>query len=438
MQNFNEAGLPQPLFHRIEQIGYVTPTPIQAKTIPLALEGKDILGSAQTGTGKTASYGLPLVTKLLTNQRGSSLVLLPTRELAAQVMQELKKFIGNSKIKTSLLIGGEPMPKQLNQLKDNPRLIVGTPGRINDHLKRGSLKLHDTNFLVLDEADRMLDMGFGIQLEDIAKYLTAERQTLLFSATLPKNIEALSSKYLKNPIRISVGTTHSPAQNVTQEHVQIADHEKYPKLLDELHDRQGSVIIFVKTKHSADRMANKLKKDGHKTDALHGDLRQSKRNRVITNFRKQHYRILVATDVAARGLDIPHIEHVINYNLPQNPEDYIHRIGRTARAGADGHAMNFVSGDDIAKWNAIQRLLYPGDNENIIGSGKKGKFKPRRHSKPNGKSGHNKSGNRSKNKKTFGKKQGKAQESAKKRNSSKPKNKKFNKPKSQSQQKKVA
>lgn len=359
MQNFNEAGLPQQLFHRLEQMGFITPTPIQVQAIPPALQGKDILGTAQTGTGKTGAFGIPLVTQLMTTPRGTALVLLPTRELATQVLQQLKKFIGNSSIPTALLIGGEAMGKQFSQLKSRPRLIVGTPGRVNDHLQRGTLMLHDTNFLVLDETDRMLDLGFGAQLETIARYLTAKRQTLMFSATLPANIEKLSAKYLQNPVRISVGSTVATAPKVTQAHVKLSDDEKFPRLLQELESRSGSVILFVKTKHGADRMATRLRKSGHEAEALHGDLRQNRRDRVIQDFRKLEYRVLVATDIAARGLDIPHIAHVINYDLPQCAEDYIHRIGRTARAGAEGDSLTLLGSQDGSKWREIQRLLNP-------------------------------------------------------------------------------
>lgn len=363
MKHFNEAGLPQALLHRLENAGFTTPTPIQAETLPKALEGRDILGSAQTGTGKTGAYGIPLVSHLMSGHKGSALVLLPTRELATQVLKALKVFIGKEKLPTALLIGGEPMGRQLSDLRAKPRLIVGTPGRINDHLDRGSLMLHQVNFLVLDEVDRMLDMGFGVQLDAIAKFLTNKRQTLMFSATLPKNIEQIAAKYLTDPLRISVGSTRAPASKIKQEEVKIGDHEKYDRLLDELNGRDGSVIVFVKTKYAADKMAVKLKQFGHKSDALHGDLHQGKRNRVVTAFRNKQYRVLVATDVAARGLDIPHIEHVINYDLPQNPEDYIHRIGRTARAGADGEAINFISPADSGKWRAISRLLNPNAPE---------------------------------------------------------------------------
>ena len=360
MQNFREINLPQQLLHRLEQMELITPTPIQAQSLEYSLAGKDILGTAQTGTGKTAAFGIPLVTNLMNNMRGTALVLLPTREIAMQVAQTLRKFIGSSKIPMALLIGGEPMPKQNRQLALKPRLIVGTPGRINDHLTRGSLKLHDTNFLVLDEVDRMLDMGFGVQLDAIARFLTSpKRQTLMFSATLPKEIERVSKKYLTDPVRVSVGTTNATATKIKQENIKLAEGEKYGRLQDEINNRQGSILIFVKTKHGADRMAEKLRKSGHKAEALHGDLRQNKRTSVITGFRKESFRVLVATDVAARGLDIPHIEHVINYDLPQCPEDYIHRVGRTARAGAEGVAVNFLSPSDGIKWKAIQKLLNP-------------------------------------------------------------------------------
>ncbi|MDG1436801.1 MAG: DEAD/DEAH box helicase [Rickettsiaceae bacterium] len=375
MKKFNEAGIPLPLIHRLEQLGFTTPTPIQEKSIPVALEGSDILGSAQTGTGKTLAFGVPLIANLMTNDRGTALVLLPTRELASQVLKSLAQFSSaKSKISTALLIGGEDMRRQITQLKSNPRLIVGTPGRINDHLTRGTLKLHNTNFLVLDEVDRMLDLGFGIQLDAIAKFLTSpKRQTLMFSATMPKNIQALSAKYLKNPVRITVGAEHKPTENLTQENVKLSESEKYPRLLEELDSREGSIIVFIKTKYAADSMAQKLRKLGHKANALHGDLRQNKRSQVIEGFRKQSYRILIATDVAARGLDIPHIQHVINHDLPQCPEDYIHRIGRTARAGATGNALNFLSSSDGSKWRAIQRLLDPNAKPDDLGERRGGR-----------------------------------------------------------------
>lgn len=377
MKNFCDAALPQALVHRLEQIGFNNPTPIQEKAIPCALEGKDILGSAQTGTGKTGAFGIPLISHLMNNEQGRALILLPTRELAVQVKKALEQFTSaKSKISSVLLIGGEDMGRQLSRLKSKPRLLVGTPGRVNDHLTRGTLKLNDVNFLVLDEVDRMLDMGFGIQLDAIAKFLTAkERQTLMFSATMPKNIQNLAGKYLQDPVRIAVGSDNTPTVNIKQDNIKVSESEKYPTLLEELDKREGSVIVFIKTKYAADAMAKNLCKSGHKAKALHGDLRQNKRAQVIESFRKQSYRILIATDVAARGLDIPHIQHVINHDLPQCPEDYIHRIGRTARAGAAGEALNFLSPSDNIKWRAIQRLLDPNAKIEDIGgkSGGKGR-----------------------------------------------------------------
>ncbi len=360
MNDFYSFGLPESLVQSLDRLQFKTPTPIQVAAIPLALKGRDILGSAQTGTGKTAAFGIPLVAKLLANPQGSALVITPTRELATQVMQALRDLLGKtSPIRTALIIGGEAMGKQFQQLRTNPRLFVGTPGRINDHLSRGTLKLNDTNFLVLDEMDRMLDMGFSIQIEQIRKHLPKERQTMLFSATMPQNILRLAESYLTQPERIAVGSTSNPAAKIKQEMVALSEVDKYPQLLTQLEKREGSVIIFIKTKYGAEKMAKRLKDDHHSADALHGDLRHNKRESVIKAFRNSKYRILVATDVAARGLDIPHIEHVINYDLPQCPEDYIHRIGRTARAGAEGEAICFVTPADKGKWYAINRLMNP-------------------------------------------------------------------------------
>ncbi len=368
MKNFDSFGLSDDLNRSLAKMNYTSPTPIQEKAIPLALKGHDILGSAQTGTGKTAAFSIPMVEKLLRSPNGGGLILTPTRELAKQVLEVVHQLLGyKSPIKTAFIIGGEAMGKQYNQLRANPRIIVGTPGRINDHLERGTIKLNETNFLVLDETDRMLDMGFGVQLDRILKFLPQERQTLMFSATLPNEIVRLSSKYLNNPERVSVGDSNVVAVNIKQEVIRIEHDQKYKELLTQLHERTGSVIIFAKTKHNADRMSTNLRRDGFTSDALHGDLRQNKRDRVMQNFRKMNFRILVATDIAARGLDVPHIEHVINYDLPQVAEDYIHRMGRTARAGAQGSAISFVSREDGRKWRAIELLLDPSASSNDSG-----------------------------------------------------------------------
>jgi superfamily II DNA/RNA helicase len=357
--DFNGFGLPPKLLQALVRMQFTAPTPIQTLAIPLAMAGKDILGSAQTGTGKTGAFGIPLVAKLIENPQAAALIMTPTRELATQVAAALQQMIPIPDLRTALLIGGEAMPRQFRQLQNRPRLIVGTPGRINDHLQRGSLKLNNTRFLVLDETDRMLDMGFGIQIERIVNHIPQERQTMLFSATLPAGIVKLSSKYLKNPERISAGDVTQAAPNIQQELIQTSDGEKYAKLLEQLAAHKGSAIIFVKTKWGTEKLAEKLTRQNYQSDAIHGDLRQSRRDRVIQSFRDKRFRILVATDLAARGLDVPHIELVINYDMPQCPEDYIHRIGRTARAGASGKAINFLTSTDRQKWNAIQRLMNP-------------------------------------------------------------------------------
>lgn len=360
MTTFDTLGLPENLLKSIAKNGFTTPTPIQAQSIPFALDGRDILGSAATGTGKTAAFAIPMIVKLMNNPKSMALVMTPTRELAAQVLATMHPLLLMERdIKTALLIGGEPMGKQFQQLKMQPRIIVGTPGRINDHLKRGSLMLNRADFLVLDETDRMLDMGFGVQIDEVIKYMPKTRQTLLFSATIPPEIIKIATRYQNNPARVSVDVANKPAVKIKQETIQTGDADKYKHLQAELETREGSIIIFVKTKFGAAKMAKRLVHEGHSSDAIHGDLQQRKRDRVIQNFRDKKIKVLVATDVAARGLDIPHIEHVINYDLPQVAEDYIHRIGRTARAGAEGNALSFLSPQDGQKWKAIQRLLNP-------------------------------------------------------------------------------
>lgn len=392
MDNFAQLNLSEGLNASLERMAFTKPTPIQAQAIPTALDGRDVLGSAQTGTGKTAAFTIPMVEYLLNNPQETALILTPTRELAKQVMDNVHQLLPKkANIKTAFIIGGESMGKQIAQIKAGARIVIGTPGRINDHLQRGSLKLNKASFLILDETDRMLDMGFGVQLDKIMTYMPQQRQTLMFSATLPKEIIKLSGKYLNNPQRIAIGDTNMVATNITQEVIHIEQGKKYDELLQQLSQRTGSVIVFIKTKYNADKIAKNLRRDGFTSEALHGDLRQNKRDRVMQNFRKQNFRVMVATDIAARGLDVPHIEHVINYDLPQVAEDYIHRMGRTARAGAEGSALCFVASQDKGKWKAIERLLNGGSaNDDAVSS------RPRRnknfgHKKPFG------------NKKPFGK-----------------------------------
>ncbi|MGA9530430.1 MAG: DEAD/DEAH box helicase [Candidatus Babeliales bacterium] len=362
MKTFQEMGLPETILDTLKQMNFDEPTPIQAEAIPLALQGRDILGSAQTGTGKTGAFSIPLVAHLIAHPRSTALVMTPTRELANQVMNQLQTIMGKkSSIKCALLIGGEPMPKQFAQLRNQPRCIVGTPGRINDHLKRGTLLLHNTTFLVLDETDRMLDMGFSVQIDAIMRYITAQHQTLLFSATLSKGSVRTAEKYLRNPARVAIGETSGLAPKIKQDVLRISESEKYPSLLSQLDQRLGSVIVFVKTKYSTEKIAGKLIKEGYNAKAIHGDLRQHKRDSVLRSFRDKICDVLVATDVAARGLDVSHVMLVINYDLPQSLDDYIHRIGRTARAGSEGSALNLITPADRNKWNMISNHLLNPD-----------------------------------------------------------------------------
>ncbi len=358
--NFSDLQIENKLKKSIELADFKTPTPIQSQSIPISLEGRDILGTAQTGTGKTLAFTVPMINKLIRDKQAMALIVCPTRELATQVMATVLKLnVREIGIGNALLIGGESMQKQLRKLNKRARIIVGTPGRINDHLDRKSLDLSKVSYLVLDETDRMLDMGFTPQIELILKYVPKKHQTLLFSATLPNDILKISQKYLNNPKRISVGSVSTPIEKIKQETFQVNQDKKYYELINQLVVRNGSILVFVKTKHGADKIVKRLKYDGHKADAIHGNLRQSKRERVIKGFRNGNTKILIATDVAARGLDIPVIKHVINYDLPQVPEDYIHRIGRTGRAGKEGSALTFLTPSDRSMWNAICKLIDP-------------------------------------------------------------------------------
>lgn len=358
MKKFSDFNLTSPILAALKNLNLTEPTPIQSLAIPLALKGRDLLGTAQTGTGKTFAFGIPLVNHLALNKESGALILTPTRELALQVLTALKSLTSKDNLlDAALLIGGDPIQKQLKHLK-KARLVVGTPGRMKDHLKRKSLNLKQFDFLVLDETDRMLDMGFLEDIKAIIEKLPIH-QTSLFSATLPKNISDLAQKFLNKPERINAGKENSPIINIKQEVRNISQKEKFDQLKIELLERTGSIVLFVKTKRSADKIALQLRKDKLNAEAIHGDLRQIKREKVLMKFRKNQFQILVATDVAARGLDIPLIEHVINYDIPQNPEDYIHRIGRTARAGAKGSALTFLTPADKKNWYLIEKLLNP-------------------------------------------------------------------------------
>jgi len=386
---FESLNLSESLLKSLEKIHFKTPTPVQQEAIPLVLAGSDVLVSSQTGTGKTGAFGIPIISNIMDNPSHGALIITPTRELATQIIKTFEDFIGyKSPIRTALLIGGESISKQLHRLKLNPNIIVGTPGRISDHLKRRSLALKDVKFLVLDETDRMLDMGFLHQIDDIIKHVPKERQTLLFSATLPANIIKVSEKYMNNPKRIAVGSAVNPIEKIKQDVIHIKEEAKFPELLEQLNKREGSVLIFVKTKYGTERMVKKLRAEKYDADGIHGNLNHNKRERVIQDFRNQKFRVLVATDIVARGLDIPHIQHVINYDIPQCPEDYIHRIGRTARAGQEGESLSFVSQTESKKWDAIYFMMNPDKkktverNENKNSSGKPRRRFPKQFKKP--------------------------------------------------------
>lgn len=358
MTHFNEFPLPEAIQHKLEALEFKTPTPIQEQAIPLALDGKDILGSAQTGTGKTAAFTIPLLTKVMNSADFFGLIVTPTRELAMQVDAQIRMLLSSkSKIRSVVLIGGASMDRQIQMLSKNPRIIVGTPGRIIDHLERKTLDLAPFNYVVLDETDRMLDMGFSAPISKIFDHVAVERQTLLFSATLPKGIQNASAKYLNNPILIEIGRANSAGQNIEQSTQFVSKEGKFDTLVQALTQHEESAIVFMNSKFATEKLAKRLNVAGISASAIHGDLRQNKRERVISGLRNNKFRVLVATDVAARGIDIPHIYQVINFDLPRQTEDYIHRIGRTGRNGAKGLALSLATNADKGKLEEIDELL---------------------------------------------------------------------------------
>jgi len=382
LQNFQELNLHKDLNASLAKINFKKPTPVQVKAIPLILNSRDVLGSAHTGTGKTAAFCIPLIEMVLNNKCKRAIILAPTRELAKQIEAVIQTLlVSKSKVKCLSLVGGEPIGKQLNRLRSNPQIIIGTPGRVHDHLNKKSLDLSKANFLILDEMDRMLDMGFSIQIDKILKFIPKEKQTLMFSATISKSIEKLSSKYLNNPERVTVEEDKNDIPKIEQKIINLSNDEKLPYLVRHIQEKHGLMLVFVKTKRGAKKLAKQLYKEGFEADAIHGDLRQNKRSAVIKKFRSNKIQVLVATDVAARGLDIPNIEHVINYDLPQQAEDFIHRIGRTGRAGAKGQAWSYVTKSDSRKWREIEKILYPGKktslNENQVRNERSHKGKKR-------------------------------------------------------------
>jgi superfamily II DNA/RNA helicase len=359
MNNFDSLQLPAPVGRAVARLGFSQPTPIQAQAIPIALQGKDLIGCAQTGTGKTAAFCIPIYTQFLEEPRGLALVLVPTRELAKQIEDFWRQLTqGNHAMGSTSLIGGMPMNPQIRALRKNPRLVIATPGRLIDHLDRRTIDLRGTSILVLDEADRMLDMGFEPQLSRIAKYVPKQRQTLLFSATLPPEAERLSAKFVVNPSRVSIGTVSRAAATVTQSMVMTEPPKKNEALLEEINRwEKDSILIFARTKARTDRVAKYLNTYGLKVARIHGDRSQGQRTAALNDFRSGKARILVATDIAARGIDVASVGFVINYDLPHVPEDYVHRIGRTGRAGASGEAVSLVTREERTQWRDIVNLL---------------------------------------------------------------------------------
>ncbi len=361
--SFENLALDSRLLQAVKSCGFDQPTDIQKEAIPHILEGRNVMASAQTGTGKTAAFVLPALHRLLqkSNNNGVGprvLILTPTRELAKQIEQNVKQFSKNSRVFLGSIVGGEPYPPQIRMLSRSLDILVATPGRLIDHLERGRLDMSRVECLVLDEADRMLDMGFVDEVKSIASKAPANKQTLLFSATFEGKVATVAKQLLKDPVRIQQVSKIKTNASITQR-VHAADdlnhkHDLLAHLVSS--DSMNQAVIFTATKRGADSLAKTLSSQGHKVSALHGDMTQHHRKRTIENMRRGKFRLLVATDVASRGLDIKGISHVINFDLPMVSEDYIHRIGRTGRGGATGDAISLVSGDDWSKLFSIEKM----------------------------------------------------------------------------------
>ena len=364
MTSFDGFGLAEPISRALAEENYVTPTPIQAQTVPLVLEGRDVVGIAQTGTGKTAAFALPILHRLSTNrtppERKSCrvLVLSPTRELSSQILDSFNAYGRHLGLRTTLAIGGVSMGKQVRDLMNGVDVLVATPGRLLDLVQSNALRLNRVEVLVLDEADRMLDMGFIDDIRRIVAKLPAQRQTLLFSATMPKAIADLAEHMLRNPAKVAVAPVASTAERVTQRVVHVERTGK-PAVLNEILEEptMERAIVFTRTKRGADKLVRTLAKSRFGAQALHGNKSQPQRERVLAAFRDGDIRVLVATDIAARGIDVDGISHVVNYDVPNEPESYVHRIGRTARAGATGTAISLCDHDEVPYIRSIEKLI---------------------------------------------------------------------------------
>jgi len=358
--SFGKLGLSQPVLDGVKAMGYVEPTPIQLRAIPLVLSGRDVIGSAQTGTGKTAAFALPILSKLgAHNPVGPRVLILePTRELAAQVETAFRDYARYSDVKITVVFGGVGYGKQNDELKAGTDIVVATPGRLLDHLEQGTLRLDKVEFMVLDEADRMLDMGFLPDVRRIVEKCPRKRHTALFSATIPPQIETLIQWAMHDPETIEIGARRTPAETVKHVIYPVSDTQKTDLLLELLNRVQyDSVIVFCRTKHGADRVATTLKRANHAVAVLHSNRTQKEREQALQGFRDGKFEVLVATDIAARGLDIADVSHVVNYDVPQHPEDYIHRIGRTGRAENTGDAYTIMVAEDAPHVFAIERFI---------------------------------------------------------------------------------
>lgn len=352
---FYGLGIAPSILAVIEKNKLKIPTPIQEQSIPQAIEGKDLIGVAQTGTGKTLAFGIPLLQSALNGKQG--LVILPTRELAFQVHEVFRTFGIPLSIRSAMLVGGESIGRQIQALHRSPQIIIGTPGRIIDHLMQKTLSLKLVKLLVLDEADRMLDMGFAPQLKRILSLLPHDRQTMLFSATMPSEIVNIAKQYMKLPTRVEIAPPGTTVKKITQEVFFLQKHDK-PRLLEKLMgEYRGSILIFSRTKFGAKRITIRLRSLGYSTAELHSNRSMGQRREAMDGFKNGRYKILVATDIAARGIDVSGIELVLNYDLPQSSDDYVHRIGRTGRAGGEGHAISFATPDQKRDVRDIERLI---------------------------------------------------------------------------------
>ncbi|MEP6958902.1 MAG: DEAD/DEAH box helicase [Nitrospirota bacterium] len=357
--SFHTLGLSEPLLRDLTAAGLLVPTPIQAQAIPPALEGRDVIGCAQTGTGKTAAFVVPMIERLAVLPKGQpqALILAPTRELALQIFGAIEKLGRSHRISATVIVGGSDMQAQIRGLRQRPDILVATPGRLLDHMWNGTINLAPIKILVLDEADRMLDMGFSPQINQILDALPIERQTLLFSATLPTDVTRLVQASLHGAVHVMVTPSSTTAEGVTQALHHTTSQEKTNLLVALLGAERGTVLVFARTKNRVDRLGQTLEQAGHRVAVIHGDRSLPQRLRALDGFKRGQVRILVATDIAARGIDVANIGHVVNYDLPNSPEDYIHRIGRTARMKMTGRATSFVTSDERDQLRAIETLL---------------------------------------------------------------------------------